>query len=141
MCPPLSPSHRYNEINITDNRHFAHVYLLGITRLTFTQSMAQEWSIHLHFRFPSEDCECDIDGDGCGCFSDLYYYLGTCVDSDVILDNLFGEVGVDGHLVSFFIYRQSPIFFILLSKQCYNFQHCKYGIFCHSQAVTAKKKH
>ena len=63
---------------------------------------------HLHFRFPSEDCECDIAGDGCGCFSDLYYYLGTCVNSEVILDNLFGEVGVDGHLVSFFI--ESHIF-------------------------------
>ena len=38
--------HRYIEINITDKRHFALVYLLGITRLTFTQSMAQEPSIN-----------------------------------------------------------------------------------------------
>ena len=46
MCPPLSPFHCYIEINITDNRHFALVYLLGITRLTFTRSMAREPSIH-----------------------------------------------------------------------------------------------
>ena len=83
---------------------------------------------HLHFRFPSEDCECDIAGDGCGCFSDLYYYLGTCVNSEVILDNLFGEVGVDGHLVSFFINRQSPIL-----KQRYSLKYCHSGIFCHFQ--------
>ena len=45
MCPPLSSYHRNIEINITDNRHFALVYLLGITRLTFTWSTAQEPSI------------------------------------------------------------------------------------------------
>ena len=47
MCPPLSLYQRYIEINITDNRHFALVYLLGITRLTFTWSTAQEPSIYM----------------------------------------------------------------------------------------------
>ena len=46
MCPPLSPFHPYIKINITDNRHFALVYLLGKTRLTFTRSMAHEPSIY-----------------------------------------------------------------------------------------------
>ena len=42
MCPPLSFSHHHIEINFTDNRHFVLVYLLGITRLMFTGSTAQE---------------------------------------------------------------------------------------------------
>ena len=46
MCTPLSPFHRYIEINITDNRHFALVYLLGITRQTVTGLTAQEPSIY-----------------------------------------------------------------------------------------------
>ena len=36
-----------SKINITDNRHFALIYLLGITRLTFTRSTAQEPSIYV----------------------------------------------------------------------------------------------
>ena len=41
----LNNYRRNIKINITDNRHFTLVYLLGITRLTFTQSTAQEPSI------------------------------------------------------------------------------------------------
>ena len=46
MCPPLSPFHRYIKINIPDNCHFAPVYFLGITRLTFTRSKEQQPSIY-----------------------------------------------------------------------------------------------
>ena len=35
-----------NEVNISDNHHFALIYLLGITRLMFTRSTAQEPSIY-----------------------------------------------------------------------------------------------
>ena len=49
MSPPLSFSPHHIEINNTDNRHFALVYLLGITRLTFTRSTAQEPSIYLWY--------------------------------------------------------------------------------------------
>ena len=44
MCPPLLFSHHHIEINIIDTRHFALVYLLGITRLKFIQSTEQELS-------------------------------------------------------------------------------------------------
>ena len=46
MCPPISFSHHHIKINNTDNCHFALVYLLVITRLTFTWSTAQEPSIY-----------------------------------------------------------------------------------------------
>ena len=46
MWSPLSSYHRNIKINITNIRHFALVYLLGITRLMLTGSTAQELSIN-----------------------------------------------------------------------------------------------
>ena len=43
--------HRNIEINITDYRHFAPAYLLGITRPTFTQSTAREPSMYTHIKY------------------------------------------------------------------------------------------
>ena len=51
MCPPLSSFHRNIKINITDNRHFTLVYLLGTTRLTLTRSTAQEPSIFEYMQY------------------------------------------------------------------------------------------
>ena len=55
--------------------------------------------IFSQFRSSSESCECDIAGDDCGCFTDSHYYLGTCFDSEVILDDLTGTVSTDGNLI------------------------------------------
>ena len=46
LCP-LSHFHHYIEINITDNCHFALVYLSGTTRLRFTRSTGQEPTIYV----------------------------------------------------------------------------------------------
>ena len=49
MSLPFLQYHPNIKINITDNRHFALAYLLGITRPTFTRSPAQELSLYIYY--------------------------------------------------------------------------------------------